>query len=74
MSTCHEYAASSAVRQHRSLSDRIYSERFEALVITLFRQMPVNAVATHLNVSDDTIWCMLHHLWTAPVSRRTSAR
>ncbi|WP_408642717.1 transposase family protein [endosymbiont of Ridgeia piscesae] len=72
--TCHECAASSALRQHRSSSDKVYSELFEALVITLCRQMPVNAVATHLNVSDDTIWRMLHHLWTMPVSRRISAR
>lgn len=37
-----------------------FTQLFEALVITLCRQMPVNAVASYLNVSDDTIWRMLH--------------
>ena len=38
-----------------------FTQLFEALVITLCRQMPVNAVAQHLNVSDDTLWRMVHH-------------
>lgn len=32
---------------------------FEALVVTLCKQMPVNTVATHLGVSDDALWRVL---------------
>jgi len=38
-----------------------FTQLFEALVITLCRQMPVNAVAQHLNVSGDTLWRIVHH-------------
>lgn len=33
----------------------------EALVVTLCRAMPVNTVAALFTVSDDRLWCILHH-------------
>lgn len=37
-----------------------FTQLFEAFVLTLCRQMPVNAVAELLHVSDDTLWRILH--------------
>ena len=38
-----------------------FTQLFEALVVTLCREMPVNTVARHLGVGDDAIWRVLHH-------------
>jgi transposase len=38
-----------------------FTQLFEALVLTLCRQMPVNAVARHVGVGDDVLWRILHH-------------
>jgi len=38
-----------------------FTELFEAMVVTLCAQMPVQAVARHLGVGDDALWRVLHH-------------
>jgi len=38
-----------------------FTQLFEALVITLCRQMPVQVVAQLLGVGDDPLWRILHH-------------
>ncbi|WP_421621137.1 ISL3 family transposase [Alkalilimnicola ehrlichii] len=38
-----------------------FSELFEAMVVTLCAQMPVQAVARLLGVGDDALWRILHH-------------
>ena len=38
-----------------------FTQLFEALVVTLCAQMPVQAVARHLCVGDDAVWRVLHH-------------
>ncbi|WP_435106950.1 ISL3 family transposase, partial [Arhodomonas sp. AD133] len=38
-----------------------FTELFEAMVVTLCAQMPVQAVACHLGVGDDALWRILHH-------------
>ncbi len=38
-----------------------FTQLFEAMVITLCQQMPVNAVARLVGVGDDALWRILHH-------------
>lgn len=38
-----------------------FTQLFEALVVALCRQMPVNTVARQLGVGDDALWRVLHH-------------
>jgi transposase len=38
-----------------------FTQLFEALVVTLCREMPVNSVARLLGVGDDALWRVLKH-------------
>jgi hypothetical protein len=46
-----------------------FTQLFEALVVTLCAQMPVQAVARHLGVGDDALWRVLHHYVDAARAR-----